>query len=106
MLYLKQIQQPFEVLKCKLSNEFIQYGDFYYEDDVDGVIVKFEVYKKIQNEARDNAFDYSLLEKAQSEKEYKDMMIRAEKDYLNVSILDRQIAEKGQVFDTGLGNRG
>ena len=46
MLILKQVTQPYEVLKCKISNQMIIYGDFYYEDNEDGTIVKYEVYKK------------------------------------------------------------
>lgn len=106
MLFLKQVTQLYEVRKCGISNQFIQYGDFFYEDDEDGAIVKFEVYKKMQADAKAEMFDYTLLEKAKSDKEYNDMMKKAQRDYLHASILDRKIAEKGQVLETGLGNRG
>lgn len=105
MLFLKQITQLYEVRKCGISGDFIQYGDFFYEDDEDGAIVKFEVYKKIQAESRADSFDYSLLEKAKSDREYQEYMKKAQRDYLHASILDRKIAEKGQVYETGLGNR-
>lgn len=105
MLFLKQITQLYEVRKCQISGEFIKYGQFYYEDDEDDAIVKFEVYKRMQQEAKDDQFDYSLLEQAKSDSEYKEMMKRAEKAFLHTTILDRKIAEKGQVLDTGLGNK-
>ena len=83
---------PYEVLKCHMTGEMIVYGDFYYEDDEDkNVVVKATVYKKMQQEARDAAFDYSLLAKAQNQKEYKELVKRAERDYLRATILDRPI---------------
>ena len=39
MLYLKRIVNDYEFLKCGISNELIAYGDYYYEDDEDGLIV-------------------------------------------------------------------
>lgn len=105
MLFLKQITQMYEVRKCGISGEFIKYGQYFYEDDTDGAIVKFEVYKKMQADAIADRFDYSLLEKATSNREYEEMLKRAQRDFLHSSILDRQIAEKGQVHETGLGER-
>lgn len=105
MLFLKQITQLYEVRKCDISGEFIKYGDYFYEDDEDKATVKFEVYRKMQADAKADLFDYSLLEKAKSQQEYNQMIKKAQRDYLHASILDRQIAEKGQVQSTGLGNR-
>lgn len=102
MLILKRMIYPYEVLKCKVSGEFIVYGDFYYEDDVDKTVVKATVYKKMQQEARDNAFDYSLLEKAHNQKEYREMVKRAEKDYLRATILDRPIFDQGHLKKNGV----
>lgn len=103
MLILKRMIYPYEVLKCKVSGEFIVYGDFYYEDDEDKtLVVKSTVYKKMQQEARDAAFDYSLLQKAQSQKEYKELVKRAEKDYLRATILDRPIFDQGHVKRNGV----
>ena len=91
MLILKRMIHPYEVMKCKVSGEFIVYGDFYYEDDEDkNVVVKATVYKKMQQEARDAAFDYSLLAK------------RAERDYLRATILDRPIFDQGHVKRNGV----
>ena len=103
MLILKRMIYPYEVLKCKVSGEFIVYGDFYYEDDEDKtLVVKSTVYKKMQQEARDAAFDYSLLQKAQNQKEYKELVKRAEKDYLRATILDRPIFDQGHVKRNGV----
>lgn len=103
MLILKRMIHPYEVMKCKVSGEFIVYGDFYYEDDEDkNVVVKATVYKKMQQEARDAAFDYSLLAKAQNQKEYKELVKRAERDYLRATILDRPIFDQGHVKRNGV----
>ena len=73
MLFLKQIQYPYDIRKCAISGEPITYGQFYYEDDEDKTIVKFEVYKRMQQQARADRFDYSKLQQAKSEKEYREM---------------------------------
>lgn len=102
MLILKRMIHPYEVRKCKLSDEFIVYGDYFYEDDEDGTIIKATVYKKLQQEARNEAFDYSLLARAQNEKEYKELMKRAEKEYLNQTILDRPVFDQGHLKKNGI----
>lgn len=97
MLILKRLVEPYEVRRCDISNEYIVQGDFYYEDDQDGTIVKATVYKKMQKEARDATFDYTLLNQAKSEKEYAQALRKAEKEFLMSTILDRP------VFDNGIG---
>lgn len=103
MLILKRMIYPYEVLKCKMSDSLIVYGDFYYEDDEDPrIIVKATEYNKLKKEAREAAFDYSLLQKAQNEKEYREMVKRAQRDYLNATILDRPIFDQGHCKSHGL----
>ena len=75
MLILKRMIYPYEVLKCKMTDEMIVYGDFYYEDDEDSsIIVKATAYNKLKKEAKERSFDYSLLQKAQNQKEYREMV--------------------------------
>lgn len=102
MLILKQINQPYEVRTCKISGEMIKYGDFFYEDDVDGVCVLASVYKKMQDQRRKESFDYSELNRCQSEIEYQNYIKRAEKEFLHASILDREIIDNGRIQPTGL----
>lgn len=102
MLILNRMIHPFEVRTCRISGEMIIYGDFYYEDDEDGVVIKASVYKKLQQEAREDAFDYTLYNQAKSEKEYKEMIKKAEQHYLKQTILDRKICENGVIKDSGL----
>lgn len=102
MLVLKRMIYPYEVLKCKISDEFIVYGDYYYEDDVDKTVIKATVYNKLKKDAKEEAFDYSLLAKAQNQKEYRELVKRAEKDYLRATILDRPIFDQGHYKKNGM----
>lgn len=102
MLILNRMIHPFEVRKCQISGDLIVYGDFFYEDDEDGLVVKATVYKDMQKKARDDKFDYTLLNKAQNEKEYKQLMKKAEQEYFASTILDRPILEKGEVHNDGV----
>lgn len=103
MLVLKRMIYPYEVMKCSISKEMIIYGDFYYEDDEDKeVIVKATVYNKLKRETRERSFDYSLLQQAQNDKEYREMVKRAQKDYLTATILDRPIFDQGHYKSNGL----
>lgn len=103
MLVLKRMIYPYEVLKCKMSDKFIVYGDYYYEDDEDPKLVILATeYNKIKKEAREEAFDYSLLAKAQNEKEYRELVKRAQRDYLRATILDKPIFDQGHPKKNGL----
>ena len=102
MLILKRIIHPYEVRKCDMTGELIIYGEYYYEDDVDGVVVKASEYKKKQQEARNNAFDYSLLAHAESDKEYRDAVKRAQQEYLDATILDRPVFDQGHLKNDGI----
>lgn len=102
MLILKRMIHPYEVRKCKISNEFIVYGDYYYEDDVDGTIVKLTVYNKLKKEAKVESFDYTLLAHAQNQKEYRELVKRAERDFLRATILDRPIFDQGHAKNNGM----
>lgn len=98
MLHLKRIINDYEFLRCKISNELIAYGDYYYEDDEDGLIVKSRVYHEIKESERRSRFDYSDLEKASSEREYAEILKRAEREIFTNTILDRKIAGKEQSY--------
>lgn len=102
MLQLKRMTVPYEVLKCSMTGKLIIYGDYYYEDDVDHVIISAIEYKRKQQEKKNEMFDYSLLEQAQSEKEYRQIMQRAQRDYLNATILDRPVYDQGHYKHNGM----
>lgn len=103
MLILKRMIYPYEVLKCKMSDRFIVYGDFYYQDDEDqNLIISAIEYNKLKKEAKELSFDYSLLAKAQNQKEYRELVKRAEKDYLRATILDKPIFDQGHMKKNGM----
>ena len=69
-----------------------------WEDSYNSV---HEQYNKLKKEARERSFDYSLLEKAQNQKEYNEMVKRAQQEYLNATILDRPIFDQGHCKANG-----
>jgi hypothetical protein len=95
MLWLKRNGRFNELYKCKISGEFIAPGDYYYEDDTDGLIVKATVYKKMLDKKKEEEFDYSKLEQAKSQGDYEAQLKQAEKEFLTVTIFERQVAGKG-----------
>lgn len=95
MLHLKRVIYEYEFMKCKISGELIGYGDFYYEDDTDHLIVKASVYNEIMDKRKEELFDYSKLEKAKSEREYQNMLKMAEKELLSQTLHERQVFGKG-----------
>lgn len=98
MLYLKRIIYPYEILKCRLSKQLITYGDYYYEDDEDGLIVKAEYYGELLKKRQEdpNFYDYSgynlgLQKMAEYESQY-----AAETTYLNQTMFNRLVAKGGK----------
>lgn len=94
MLHLKRIVLFNELLKCKVSGELIGPGDFYYEDDEDGLIVKASVYRRYKDQKIRQEWDYSLLNQATSEREYRQLLLRLQKDFFAQTLFDRKIAGK------------
>ena len=91
MLYLKRNQYFNELYKCGISNEIIYPGEWYYEDDEDGLIVKATVYKRIRDEYNRKNFDYSKLEQLRSQEEYRQQLIRQMQKENYASLLDRKV---------------
>lgn len=91
MLYLKRNQYFNELYKCGISNEIIYPGEWYYEDDEDGLIVKATVYKRICDEYKCKNFDYSKLEQLRSQEEYRQQLIRQMQKENYASLLDRKV---------------
>lgn len=95
MLRLKQVTMPYEFLKCHISGELIGFGDFYFEDDTDGLIVKQTVYHELKERRRQATFDYSKLERATSEREYREMLKQAQRQLKTDTLLDRKFQGDG-----------
>jgi hypothetical protein len=94
---------PGEVRTCKLSGKMIVYGDYYYQDSDDASIyIKATEYHKYEKDQKAQTFDYSELEKAQSELEYSAMMKRAQKEYLAATILKDKIFKNGTIQESAI----
>lgn len=92
MLWLKRNIRFNEVMKCDVSDEAILPGDFYYIDDVDGIRIKASVYKAMKDKRTEEEWDYSKLNAAENEVEYKRMLREATRQMLASSVLDRKVA--------------
>lgn len=98
MLILNRNLTPGEVRTCKLSGEMIIYGDYYYQDTDDpNLYIKASEYHKLKREEEERKFDYSLLEQAKNELEYKNYLQRAEQQLLSETILKKEILVNGKV---------
>ena len=95
VLHLKRITLFNEWLRCKVSREYITYGDYYYEDDVDGFVVKASIYReyKLKKETEDLNNDPMLLQ-AKSEQEYKLALRQYERQYYEDTLLERKMYAK------------
>lgn len=94
MLWLKRNTVWNQFMKCDISGEIIAPGDYYYIDDIDGVRIKATVYKRMKDKAKEDAWDYSKLNAAQNEAEYKRMLKDATRQILAQTILDRKVGGK------------
>lgn len=94
MLHWYRVTNQFEWERCHITNEYITFGEYYLKDDTDGLIIKASVYAKLKRQHKEETWDYSKLENAQSEREYTQLMRQAEQDFLTEGLFDRKI-EKG-----------
>lgn len=94
MLYLRRNTNQYQLEKCGISGELIAPGDFYYIDDEDGLIVKATVYKELKDREKQDNWDYSKLNTATNEYEYRHLLKEATRQMLHSTILDRQVAGK------------
>ena len=94
MLYLKRITRFNEFLRCHVSDQIMMYGDFYYEDDEDGLIVSAKYYHDLKKQKREDEWDYTELNNAESQKEYQERLHDAEKALFESEVLIRKIAGK------------
>lgn len=94
MLWLKRNRYWNELLRCDISKEIIAPGDFYYQDDEDGVKVKATIYKQMKDQDKAAKWDYSKINQASNEAEYKKLIEEATRQMLSSTILDRKVAGK------------
>ena len=92
MLHLKRVTQRYEFIKCKISGKIMTYGDWYYEDDDDGLIVDAIVYKDMERKQREEDWDYSRIQLAENEREYREKLREMQRKHLQETLLNREVA--------------
>lgn len=95
MLILKRVTYDYEFMKCHISDELIGYGDYYYQDDTDGLIVKARVLHELKAKRKAEQFDYSKLSRARDQQEYKEILKAAERQLKEDTLLNRKIQGEG-----------
>lgn len=100
-LELKRVVIPTECLKCKVTGKIIAYGDFYYEDDVDGFVVDFNYYYD-EKQRRKVEKAQAKIERALSQEEYKQRMKQAEQEFLTATLFDRPVKTDNLNVDNGI----
>lgn len=93
MLKLHRIRHFNEFIRCHASGEILMYGDFYYTNDK-GKIISAKYYHNMKEQKRRETFDNSILENAQSQKEYQDLLRQAEQELLSAEMLDEKVETK------------
>ena len=91
MLTLHRIQNFNEFLRCHASGEILMYGDYYYTNDA-GQVISAKYYYNTKEQRRRENFDQSILNTAQTQKDYQDALREAEKEYLSEQMLDEPVA--------------
>lgn len=94
-LVLKRITWPYDCVKCDITRRLLSYGNYYYEDDEDGLIVDAEYYhqRKMANRYEEAMQNPELMSGADA-MSYQAAMRAAERKYLDRGLLDRPVAGK------------
>ena len=91
---------PFAWERCHISGKYITYGDYYYIDDEDGLIVAASVYHDMKRQKKLDEWDWTRYNNAKSEREYEEMCREKEKEYLTAHLLERKV-DKGAYTPNG-----
>ena len=98
MLHLKRVQYFTDHLKCSISGRTISWGDYYYEDDEDGVIISGIEMARIKKEKRENAFyerNQHRLNALEDYRDYKEAVKDYERQFLEQDVRGRKIFGEG-----------
>ena len=94
-LVLKRITWPYDAVKCDITRKLLAYGDYYYEDDEDGLIVDADYYyRRKMEEKYEKAYQNPELNVPQDAMSYRIAMLQAERRHLDRGLLDRPVAGK------------
>ena len=89
-LILKRITNPYECVRCSITRKLISYGEEYYWDPIDNFIVDFEYYydRKLAMKREEAMWK---VHQATNQLSYKEQMLSAERDFLEMTLFDREI---------------
>lgn len=94
-LELKRITDPYYCVKCGITRKLIAYGEFYYEDDEDGLIVDYEYHhQRKMADKYEQALQNPELQAGADAIAYQTQMRAAERRYLDRGLLDRPVYGK------------
>ena len=91
MLHLKQVTQPFAWERDHITGDYIKYGQFYYYDDEDGLVVSRKTYMKVKDMKKREEWDYSRLQDAASQYEYEQAIKEQTREFQMETLLNRKV---------------
>lgn len=89
-LVLKRVTNPYECYRCRITGEILDYGAWYYEDDVDGYIVSFEYYYDTKQAEKEREVQWQINQQMSIE-EYKQQLKQQEEAFLARTAFERPL---------------
>lgn len=89
MLVLKRMTYFNEFIRDTVDDRIIGPGEYYYEDDEDGLIISAEHYWELKKQKMESEWDDSYYNYMEGQKDYKERMRQAEQAYNQKTVLDR-----------------
>jgi len=89
MLILKRVRYFTDFMRDSVDNRIIGPGEYYFEDTDDGSLISCEHYWELKKERMEAEWDDSYYNSMESERDYKEKLKEAERQYLQKEILDR-----------------
>lgn len=96
MLHLKRIVHPFDFMYDS-TGDIMMYGDFYYEDDEDTdshghpYRIRATTYQNLKNQRKRDNWDYTILNRAETLRDYEKQVREAEHELFKESVLSRKV---------------
>lgn len=93
MWRLHQVDQPFTWERDHVTGDYIQYGEFYYKSDKTGAVISRKTYREAKEAERVKNWDYSRLNNAMSQREYREITRQQRQAMVAESILSEGVEE-------------
>lgn len=91
MLHMKRVDQPFTWERDHITGDYIRFGEWYYWDDEDGLVVSLRTYRQFKRQKELDTFDYTRLNQAASQREYEEILKESTRIHNMETLLDRRI---------------